>query len=264
MLASRPHVVWSVDASFALAEPWAYRSVAGVHSPASSSGPRERVPHRVGLRCRRVELRCALLTYRPAAPAAKRPSRPVLPGELGIGTPRDNPDIHGGNGFDVLDGRASVVSASGSDWTDGMVRAAHTMLEQATTEKVDLALLMDISAACGTQVIYLGNRTEGNYQNGPGVCAALLIRNGIPVLSQRDFRSLGLVLKHVDPSFVPEEPLHDHHESEWYVTTFDRSCDSSIVGGSRRPPADAPVCGAPSGRQEKRPRAQRSVRRPGV
>jgi uncharacterized protein YbbK (DUF523 family) len=147
---------------------------------------------------------------------------PFCPEDWAFGTPRENPDIHGGNGFDVLDGRARVLSASGRDWTDAMVSAAHAMLQHATTERVDLALLMDISAACGTQVIYSGNRTEGVYQRGAGVCAALLIRHGIPVLSQRDFRSLALVLQRVDPRGVPPEPGRDHHESEWYLNTFGR------------------------------------------
>ena len=51
---------------------------------------------------------------------------------------------------------------------------------------------MDISAACGSQVIYERSRTRPNkrYQKGPGVCAALLLRNGFKVISQRDWRTL--------------------------------------------------------------------------
>jgi hypothetical protein len=83
-------------------------------------------------------------------------------------------------------------------------------------------VLLDISAACGTQVIYLGNRSEGVYQRGLGVCAALLARNGIPMLSHRDHRSLGLVLSHVDATFTRDPDARDHHESDWYVANL---CD---------------------------------------
>jgi uncharacterized protein YbbK (DUF523 family) len=37
------------------------------------------------------------------------------PEDLAFGTPRATPDIHGGDGFDVLDGRARVISDSGED-----------------------------------------------------------------------------------------------------------------------------------------------------
>ena len=93
------------------------------------------------------------------------------PEELAFGTPRAVPDIHGGDGFDVLDGQARVVSASGEDWTEPMLRAAEAMLRLAQREAVHLALLMDISAACGSQVIYLGARSQGIHQQGPGVCS---------------------------------------------------------------------------------------------
>jgi uncharacterized protein YbbK (DUF523 family) len=147
---------------------------------------------------------------------------PVLfcPEHFAFGTPRETPDIEGGDGFDVLDGRARVVSSSGQDWTAPMLEAAHTMLMLARRERVRLALLMDISAACGSQVIYRGNRTAGVYQAGQGVCAALLIRDRIPVVSQRDHRTLGRIIAKLDPTFVPDPAARDHHESDWYLANF--------------------------------------------
>lgn len=140
------------------------------------------------------------------------------PEDFAFGTPREIPDIHGGDGFDVLDAHARVFSASGDDWTASMIEAANAMVGLAQREHVQLALLMDISAACGSQVIYLGNRSDGVYQAGQGVCAALLIRNGIPVLSQRDHRTLSRVLQKLDASFLPDPGALDHHESEWYLS----------------------------------------------
>ena len=143
-------------------------------------------------------------------------AQPFCPEDFAFGTPREIPDIHGGNGFDVLDGRARVISSSGEDWTAPMIEAGHAMLALAHREQVQLALLMDISAACGSQVVYLGNRSGGGvYQAGQGVCTALLIRHGIPVVSQRDHRSLGRIIAKLDPSYEPDTPAIDHHETDW-------------------------------------------------
>src|SRR5690349_17737040 len=94
------------------------------------------------------------------------------------------------------------------------------MLDLAQREGVGLALLMDISAACGSQFIYLGDRREGVYQRGPGVCAALLSRHGIPVVSQRDYKTLGAIAHKLDPTITPPSAARDHHESDWYRSYF--------------------------------------------
>ena len=142
------------------------------------------------------------------------------PEDSAFGTPRAIPDIHGGDGFDVLDGRARVLSDEGEDWTQPMIDAAHAMLMKARDSRVRLAVLTDISAACGSQVIYRGARKDGHRQAGRGVCAALLIRHGIRVLSQRDYRTLDRILGKVDPTHQSNPDARDHHETEWYVETF--------------------------------------------
>jgi uncharacterized protein YbbK (DUF523 family) len=142
------------------------------------------------------------------------------PEDFAFGTPRQTPDIHGGNGFDVLDGTARVLSEGGDDWTDGMLAAAAKMLTVAQDNGVRLALLMDISAACGSQVIYEGFRRRRTYQAGQGVCAALLIRHGVKVLSERDHRTLDLLLNKLDPTSTRRADSRDHHETQWYLDTF--------------------------------------------
>jgi uncharacterized protein YbbK (DUF523 family) len=92
---------------------------------------------------------------------------PFCPEEDSFGTPRATPDIHGGDGFDVLDGRARVLSDAGDDWTGAMVRSALKMKEIADQQGVRLALLMDVSAACGSTVIYDGARRLQVYRRGP-------------------------------------------------------------------------------------------------
>jgi uncharacterized protein YbbK (DUF523 family) len=134
-----------------------------------------------------------------------------------FGTPRETPDIHGGTGWDVLDRKAEVLSDSGRNWTEPMVAAAYVMLTLAQDNQVHLALLTDISAACGSQVIYRGARSGGMHQAGQGVCAALLIRNGFKVVSHRDHRSLGRVMHKLEPSVELDPTARDHHETDWYV-----------------------------------------------
>ncbi len=81
---------------------------------------------------------------------------------------------------------------------------------------------MDISAACGSQVIYDGNRfaPDKKYKIGAGVCAALLMRRGFKVISQRDFASLELLYAKLDAGHNINYAAKDHHEIEWYKTYF--------------------------------------------
>jgi uncharacterized protein YbbK (DUF523 family) len=143
------------------------------------------------------------------------------PEHFSFGTPRMTPDSHGGNGFDVLDGKARSLAEDGTDWTEGMVKAAYAMRDLALRESVELAILMDMSGACGSTVTYLGSRFAEKkvYQKGPGVAAAALIRAGIPVISQRDVRSL-LMLSDLLNGTDTLSDARDHWEKEWYQDYF--------------------------------------------
>lgn len=147
------------------------------------------------------------------------------PEEYSFGVPRMMCDIHGGTGMDVLEGRAKVLAENGDDWSEGMIRASEKMLEVAKAEQVELAIMMDISAACGSQVIYDGNRFSENkiYQIGMGVCAAQLSRNGIKVISQRDYAALEIVYKKLNPEHKINSSAIDHDQTEWYKEYFRKS-----------------------------------------
>ncbi len=144
------------------------------------------------------------------------------PEEYSFGTPREMCDIHGGTGMDVLEGKARVLTDTGIDWTQGMITASEKMLEIARRENIELAVLMDISAACGSQVIYDGNRFAADkvYQIGAGVCAAQLMRHGFKVISQRDYASLEILYQKLDPNYQINAELKDHHEIDWYKQYF--------------------------------------------
>jgi uncharacterized protein YbbK (DUF523 family) len=144
------------------------------------------------------------------------------PEEWSFGSPREMCDIHGGTGFDVLDGKAKLIAENGEDWSEGIIKASEKMLELARQEQIELAVLMDVSAACGSQVIYNGSRFAENkiYQIGVGVAAAQLIRNGFKVISQRDYASLEIVYSKLDPTYTPHLSKIDHHEIAWYKEYF--------------------------------------------
>lgn len=144
------------------------------------------------------------------------------PEDFAFGSPRETPDIEGGTGHDVLNGKARVISESGKDMTEGMIEGAKKMLEVALAEKVELAIMMDVSGACGSQVIYKGHRfsDQPKYQIGMGVCAALLEKNGIKIISQRDYRSLEILISKLDPQHNIDPDAIDHDETFWYKEYF--------------------------------------------
>jgi uncharacterized protein YbbK (DUF523 family) len=146
------------------------------------------------------------------------------PEDYSFGTPREMCDIYGGDGEDVLNGKVKVLTESGKDWTEGMVRAAEKMDSIAKREDIELAVMMDISAACGSQVIYDGNRYAENkkYQIGMGVCAAKLVKSGFKVISQRDFAALEILYSIIDQNHMIDLKAIDHNEGEWYKEYFNK------------------------------------------
>lgn len=144
------------------------------------------------------------------------------PEHFSFGTPREIPDIENGTGLDVLQGNARVLTESGKDVTKEMIQASKKMLEVAIKNKIELAILMDVSGACGSQVIYKGHRLkEGHsYQIGMGVCAAQLHKHGIKIISQRDFASLELLFSKLNTSHIVDKNALDHNETEWYLKQF--------------------------------------------
>jgi uncharacterized protein YbbK (DUF523 family) len=141
------------------------------------------------------------------------------PEDHGMGTPRTMPDLHDGDGFDVLDGTARVLDEHRVDLTAAMLSGARAMLALAQENKVDFAVLTDRSAACGSQVISIGCRFEEPVQHrrGVGVASALLLRHGIAVVSQRDPRTLGLLGAKLDPQYAPAPSTVDHHKHPWVL-----------------------------------------------
>jgi len=147
---------------------------------------------------------------------------PFCPEDVGIGTPRTMPDIHGGDGRAVLRGEARVLDQHGADLTDGMLAGARAMRDFAVSSRVELAILTDMSAACGSQVISLGCRftQPRRYQLGLGVAAAMLDEAGVIIVSQRDHRTLSLLRARCDPGAEVDPEALDHHQHPWTRSHF--------------------------------------------
>jgi uncharacterized protein YbbK (DUF523 family) len=147
---------------------------------------------------------------------------PFCPEDHALGTPRTMPDIHGGDGHAVIRGEARVLDEHGTDLTAGMISGAEAMLEHAKIHDVELAILTDMSAACGSQVISDGCRLveARRYQRGVGVATAMLLEAGIPVVSQRDFKTLESLRLRLDPNHVVLDGARDHHEHPWCLEYF--------------------------------------------
>lgn len=94
---------------------------------------------------------------------------PVCPEQLGgLPTPREAADISGGDGYDVLDGKARVITKSGVDLTAVFIHGALQVLHISQLQGISQAFLKGRSPSCGlTGTI--------------GVTAALLRRNDIEV-----------------------------------------------------------------------------------
>ncbi|QDQ01999.1 DUF523 domain-containing protein [Lysinibacillus fusiformis] len=104
----------------------------------------------------------------------------------GFTTPREPAEIIGGDGEDVLDGKACVVEKSGRDVTELYVKGAYMTLQKAIEVGASTVILKEYSPSCGSAVIYNGD-FSGTKLAGVGVTTALLKRNNITVLSEENY-----------------------------------------------------------------------------
>lgn len=104
----------------------------------------------------------------------------------GFSTPREPAEIIGGNGEDVLNGKAKVIEKSGKDVTELYIKGAYATLNKAKDIKATVVVLKEHSPSCGSSMIYNGEFI-GEKLEGMGVTSALLKRNGLKVISEEQF-----------------------------------------------------------------------------
>lgn len=103
----------------------------------------------------------------------------------GLGTPRPAAEITGGDGADVLEGRARVLTGAGEDVTNAYVSGAERALEAAREAGATVAILKARSPSCGKGAVYDGSFSR-SLQDGDGVTASLLRSEGLTVISDEE------------------------------------------------------------------------------
>lgn len=101
----------------------------------------------------------------------------------GLSVPREPAEIIGGDGADVINGRAKVITRDNTDVTKFFVQGAQAALQVCLKEGIELAILVERSPSCGTSFVYDGSFTK-NRIVGAGVTSALLRSQNITVMSQ--------------------------------------------------------------------------------
>ncbi|QTR84337.1 DUF523 domain-containing protein [Bacillus cytotoxicus] len=104
----------------------------------------------------------------------------------GLPTPRPPAEIIGGNGDDVLDGKARVQDKNGNDVTDAFIQGAYKALETIKDLNPAYIILKERSPSCGSSTIYTGE-FNGKKQAGYGVTTALFRRHEFTVISEEEF-----------------------------------------------------------------------------
>lgn len=99
----------------------------------------------------------------------------------GLPIPRPPAEIIGGNGEDVLLGKAKVVSKTGEDYTKQFIDGANKALAICKLYDIKKAYLKSNSPSCGVGHIYDGTFL-GKVIDGNGVLSALLEKNGIEII----------------------------------------------------------------------------------
>ena len=111
----------------------------------------------------------------------------VCPEQLGgLTTPREPAQIIDGNGFDVLNNRARVITVSGIDVTYEFIRGAQEVLRIARQYNVDRVIFKERSPSCAVHHLY----QDKTLIDGMGVTCALLTDEGFTVLSSEEIDKL--------------------------------------------------------------------------
>jgi len=111
---------------------------------------------------------------------------PFCPEQLGgLSTPRSPVEIVGGDGKDVLLGKAAALTKTGKDVTAYFIKGAEMSAKLTDLTKAKTAVLKANSPSCGVNCIYDGtfSRTK---REGDGVTAALLRQKGLRVITELD------------------------------------------------------------------------------
>lgn len=107
----------------------------------------------------------------------------------GLPIPREPAEISGGDGFDVWNGDAKVLTKTGEDMTAMFKTGAIVAYQKLVEQNITTIILKENSPSCGSKRIYDGT-FSGNHRNGSGVATAYFISRGLDVISENDWQSV--------------------------------------------------------------------------
>ena len=111
----------------------------------------------------------------------------------GLPTPRAAAEIPGGQGVEVLAGKAAVITTEGEDVTEAFVSGARQALALVERHGIRIAILKANSPSCGNRLTYDGS-FRGVKVEGQGVTAALLTRAGVQIFSELELEEAAKAL----------------------------------------------------------------------
>jgi uncharacterized protein YbbK (DUF523 family) len=103
----------------------------------------------------------------------------------GLPIPRPAAEIQSGEGSDVVEGRARVLTEDGVDVTENYLAGARKATDAARDAGARIAVLKARSPSCGCGAIYDGT-FRGELRSGDGVTAAMLKQEGLEVVPDQD------------------------------------------------------------------------------
>lgn len=115
----------------------------------------------------------------------------------GLPTPRAAAEIPGGQGGEVLDGTAAVITTDGEDVSAQFLEGARQALKLVQKHGIRVAVLKANSPSCGNLLTYDGT-FSGVKVSGEGVTAALLKRHGVRVFSELELAEAAVTLAALD------------------------------------------------------------------
>lgn len=111
----------------------------------------------------------------------------------GLSCPRPAAEIVGGQGSDVLSGKARVITRAGTDVSTAFIDGAEAALRLCQQFQIRFALLKARSPSCGSRDSYDGS-FSAQLVAGSGVTAALLQQQGIACFDETQLPQLAQLL----------------------------------------------------------------------
>ena len=115
----------------------------------------------------------------------------------GLSVPRPAAEIVGGDGQDVIDQKAEVLTRTREDVSDAYLRGTKKAVDAVRMNHIRIAILKSNSPACGFGSIYDGT-FSGILRSGDGVTAAALNAEGVMIFNEFQLKEANNYLNQIE------------------------------------------------------------------